>query len=223
MQANKAENFARRGIVIGAVLLLHVGVFGMLAFSGKPPRVLPAIRPTTLILPPPRPPSLRPPPLPAPRFAVPPPLAVPVPQIDIAAAPLPQPATPRAIARVAPQAAHFGASGDAGLTLGLAASAGGGEASRRSLAAFAAMVRRRIVADKHQPSLAWDRRQSCVVNYRVTITSTGALAGYQIDPCAVPEINQAARAAISEAAPYPPPPDLGATTTEVQGSLIFRP
>ena len=84
-------------------------------------------------------------------------------------------------------------------------------------------MRTRILAAKHQPTLAWDRRNTCVVTYRVLVTDSGALAGFSIDPCAVPEINQAARDAIAHAGPFPRPPDLGASTTEVHGSMIFHP
>ena len=80
-----------------------------------------------------------------------------------------------------------------------------------------------MLAAKRQPSLAWDRRNTCVVAYRVSVTRTGALAGFSIDPCGVPEINAAARATIQGAGPFPPPPDLGAAASEVHGSLIFHP
>ncbi len=84
-------------------------------------------------------------------------------------------------------------------------------------------MRARVLAGKHQPTLAWDRRNTCVVNYRVSVGRDGALSGFTIDPCAIPEINEAARAAIRAAAPFPPPPELGAASTEVHGTLIFHP
>jgi protein TonB len=62
-----------------------------------------------------------------------------------------------------------------------------------------------------------------VVNYRVRISQTGALAGLSIDPCAIPEINEAARAAIRAAAPFPPPPATAGASANVSGSLIFHP
>ncbi len=99
---------------------------------------------------------------------------------------------------------------------------GGGAGSRGTLAGFEAAVRASVLAGKRQPTLAWNRRNTCVVNYRVTVARGGGLAGYAIDPCAVPEINQAARDAISHAS-LPAPPDLGASSYEVHGSLIFHP
>jgi protein TonB len=172
-------------------------------------RVIPAVRP------PPPPPPIRP-------LDLAPTPAIPMPDFKVAAAAQPPLATQAA--RAAPQAARFGAaSGDAGLGIDVAASAGGGDAGRGSLADFEAAVKRQVLARKRQPSLTWDRRNTCVVAYTVTITSTGALAGMTIEPCAVPEINQAARDAVLSAAPFPSPPDLGARTYAVRGSLVFRP
>jgi protein TonB len=84
-------------------------------------------------------------------------------------------------------------------------------------------VRRAVLARKVQPSLAWDRRNTCVINYVVSVGRDGSLAGLRIDACAVPEINAAAEAAIRAAAPFPAPPDLGGAHTDVHGTLIFHP
>jgi protein TonB len=94
---------------------------------------------------------------------------------------------------------------------------------RGSLGAFEAAVKRAILARKVQPALAWDRRNTCVVNYTASVAQDGSLAALHIDPCAVPEINQAAQAAIRGAAPFPPPPDLGGRSYDVHGTLIFHP
>ncbi len=170
----------------------------------------------------------KPPPLPRiqPALAAAPPAFVPQPEIRLAAPPPVQATAPRAITRAvqaAHAASHFGAATDSGLGLDVAASAGGGNGARGTLAAFEAAVRARVLAAKRQPVQAWDRRKTCVVNYRVSVASNGALAGFSIDPCGVPEINQAARDAIGQAGPFPPPPALGGTTTEVHGSMIFHP
>ncbi len=208
-----------RAVAGVAVAGLHVVLIAVLVSQSTAVRdTMPALLPLRMI-PAPRPP---PPPVPIPPLRLAPAPAIPVPDFKIAGAP-PPPLAKQA-ARAAPQAAHFGAaSGDAGLGIDVAASAGGGNAGRGSLADFEAAVKRQVLARKRQPSLAWDRRNTCVVAYTVTITSTGALAGMTIEPCAVPEINQAARDAVSSAAPFPPPPDLGARTYAVRGSLIFRP
>jgi protein TonB len=217
------EAAARRAVAFGAVLLLHLGLVAVLLDSGSARAPLPAaVLPARLILPPPRhPPPL--PSLPVPELAAAPPLAVPVPEIRLAAPVEAAPAVARAVARAGPPTSHFGAATEAGLGIDIGARAGGGAGSRGSLAAFEAAVRRQVLAGKRQPVLAWDRRNTCVVNYRVSVSRAGAIAGFTIDPCAIPEINEAARAAIRAAAPFPPPPDLGAPSYEVHGSLIFRP
>ncbi len=84
-------------------------------------------------------------------------------------------------------------------------------------------MKRAILRRKVQPTLAWDRRNTCVVNYTASVAADGGLAGFHIDPCAVPEINQAAQNAIRMAAPFPRPPDLGGRSYDVHGTLIFQP
>jgi protein TonB len=213
---------ARRAATLGAVVLVHVALLALLSATGNLPPVLAPILPAHLILASPKPPP-PPPRLPEPKLAAPPAAFVPVPELQIAA---PPPRAPQAITRstpTAPPANHFGAATDAGLGLDVAAASGGGAGTRGSLAGFEAAVRARVLAGKRQPTLAWDRRNTCVVNYRVTVTSAGTLADFSIDPCAIPEINEAARTAIRHAAPFPRPPDLGAATAEVHGTLIFHP
>jgi outer membrane biosynthesis protein TonB len=105
----------------------------------------------------------------------------------------------------------------------VATTSGGGVRGRGSLGDFEAAVKRAVLRRKVQPALAWDRRNTCVINYTVSVARDGSLAGLSIDACAIPEINEAARNAIREAAPFPPPPDLGAPTYDVHGTLIFHP
>jgi outer membrane biosynthesis protein TonB len=153
-------------------------------------------------------------------------MEIPVPEVQVAPPPT-QTSAPRAVIRVGPAgppASHFGtATGDAGLGVQVATTTGGGTRARGSLGDFDAAVKRAILARKVQPTLAWDVRQTCVVGYSVTIARGGALAGFKIDPCAISEINHAAEAAIRQAAPFADPPDLGASTYTVHGSLIFHP
>jgi protein TonB len=218
-------SLARRAASLGAVILAHVLLLALLSSTGTIPPVLPHIMPIRMIPPVRRPPP-PPPPSPEVALAAPPAAFIPLPDIKIAAPPPDQPTAPRAITRAAPNAhpaSHFGAATDSGLGLDVGAATGGGAGTRGTLAGFEAAVRARVLARKHQPVLAWDRRQTCVVNYTVTVTRGGGLAGLSIDPCAIAEINEAARAAIRAAAPFPLPPDLGAATTEVHGSLIFHP
>jgi protein TonB len=198
-------------------------ILALVSQSGSVQLMLPRILQGVRLLPA-RPPPPKPPATLAPRLAMPDLAPIPPPDIVVN---LPQsPQAPRVVIRVpATQAApHFApAGGDAGLGLDVAASASGGARGRGSLAEFQAAVKRAVLAHKVQPSLAWDRRNTCVINYTVSVTQDGALAGVSIDPCAVPEINSAAEAAIRSAAPFPPPPDLGAARTEVHGTLVFRP
>lgn len=166
-----------------------------------------------------RPPLPAPPPTPTPRLTAPA-FPVPVPEVRVMS-----PVSPRAISapiRPAP-GPRFAGGGDTGLALDIGGAATGGAGSRAGLEDFEAEVKRRILAQKRQPTLAWDRRNTCVVNYTVSVGAGGRLAGFRIDPCAVPEINAAARQAIAAAAPFPPPPALGAAAADVHGTLIFRP
>jgi protein TonB len=215
---------AQRLVSLGGVAALHVGLI-VLLLSSSPgvqvgvPLVLRAVR----IVIPPRPPP--PPPRLTPVLRMPDLAALPAPDILLVTPKVP--AAPPAVvqvARRAPSVSHFGpATDDAGLGVDAAVSGGGGARGRGSLADFQASVRRAVLARRVQPRLAWDRRNTCVINYTVTVARDGSLAGMSIDACAVPEINAAAAAAIRAAAPFAAPPDLGAARTDVHGSLIFRP
>ena len=214
----------RRAATFGGVVLFHVAVLLVLGSTGNLPAAMIVALPAKLLVaqqaPPPPPPRV------LPKLEAVPMLSVPAPDIKLVAPAPKQPRAPQAVTRAAPNAppaSHFGASTSGGLGLDVAASSGGGAGSRGTLAGFEAAVRAKVRAGKRQPTLAWDRRNTCVVNYTVNVTMTGTLAGFSIDPCAIPEINEAARAAIRDGAPYPAPPNLGATTAEVHGTLIFHP
>ena len=218
------QSNTQRAATLGAVIALHILLLLVLSSTGTIPPILPALLPARLIIQSRRPPP--PPPRIQPTLAAAPALAVPVPEVKLAAPPPVQPLAPRAIARAAPAAraaSHFGAATDSGLGLDVAAGSGGGAGARGTLAQFEAAVRAQVLAAKHQPRQAWDRRNTCVVNYRVSVSRSGGLSGFSIDPCGVPEINEAARAAIRAAGPFPPPPDLGGGSTDVHGTLIFHP
>ena len=216
---------AQRAVSLGIVVLVHAGLIALiLTQTGAIDALLPPAEPVKLLArdtpPPPPPPPIKP--------LLPPPELLPVPIPEIAVAPPPPSSSaPRAIVRVGPTGpplSHFGAaSGDAGLGVAVATTGAGGARGRGNLGNFEAAVKRAILSRKVQPVLAWDRRNTCVVNYTASIARDGSLAGMQIDPCAIAEINDAARTAIREAAPFPPPPDLGARTYNVHGTLIFHP
>ncbi len=215
----------QRLVSCGLVAALHAAVIGiLLAQTGTRAVSLPTVLRGIRIVAP-RPPPPMPPPLPPPKLLAPALAPLAVPQIE-ASAPPSQP-VPRAVSRMAPTAgpaAHFGpASDDAGLGVQEATISGGGARGRGSLADFQVAVRRAVLARRVQPHLPWDRRDTCVINYTVSVARDGALAALSVDPCGVPEINEAAAAAIRAAAPFPPPPDLGSARTEVHGTLIYRP
>ena len=216
---------SQRAASLGVVVLLHIAVIALvLARSGVMPSMVPALSPVQVL--PPDVPRLPPPP-PIVKL-VPPPELLPVPAPEIVVAPPPGPRNaPVAIVRAAPHgapASHFGAaSGDTGLGVALATSGTGGARGRGSLGYFEAAVKRAILARKVQPVLAWDRRNTCVVNYTASVAPDGSLAAMHIEPCAVAEINEAARAAIRQAAPFARPPDLGGAAYDVHGTLIFHP
>lgn len=214
----------QRLVSLGVVAALHAVLILLLLSPSAHvevavPLVLQAVRIVTPRTPPSKPPQL------APVLKTPDLAMLPAPDILIAVPKVA--AAPRAIVQVerpAPAVSHFGpATDDAGLGVEAAVSGGGGARGRGSLGDFQAAVRRAVLARRVQPRLAWDRRNTCVINYTVTVARDGSLAGLSIDPCAVPEINTAAAAAIRAAAPFPPPPDLGATRTDVHGILIFKP
>ena len=208
----------RRVAAIGTVLLLHVAVLTVLAGNRMKRPVVSQL--VVRFIPAPRTQAVEPPRVITPRLATPP-MFTPSVTIELA-----RPATntaPRTASAMAPgPAGHFGAATVSGLGLEVGRLAGGGAVDRGGLAAFEAAVRRQILAGKQQPVLGWDRRNTCVVGYTVHIDAGGRLSGYSIDPCAVPEINEAARSAIRRAA-FPRPPGFGGKDYEVHGSLVFRP
>ncbi len=92
---------AQRALALGVVAAFHVLLLVALTSTGAIPPLLPAILPATLIL---ERPTKPPPPLARlePRLATPQSLAVPLPEIRLAAPPPVQPLAPRAIARATP-------------------------------------------------------------------------------------------------------------------------
>ena len=215
-----------RAVALGVVVLLHAALLALvLTQTGAGQSLLAPIAAVAVIAPdapkPPPPPPIQPP------LQTPDLLPVPVPDIVVASPPPAAASAPRAIVRAGPKGppvSHFGGAGsDTGLGVGLAVSGSGGARGRGSLGDFEASVKRAILARKVQPVLAWDRRNTCVVNYTASVAPDGSLAGFHIDPCAIPEINAAAQTAIREAAPFARPPDLGGRHYDVHGTLIFHP
>jgi len=144
---------------------------------------------------------------------------VPLPDIKIAESAPPKASPLRAPAQAAPSRATQGD----GLEMEVATAPGGGALARAALDDFEAGVKARIEAGKRQPVLAKELRNTCLITYTISIDRSGRMLSYRIDPCTVAAINEAARAAISRAGPFAPPPDLGASRTDVHGSLVFEP
>ena len=221
------RTLAQRAVSLGIVVIIHVALLLLvLTQTGTLTAMLAPAAPVRLLA------SVTPPP-PKPRRrssrSCPPPDLLPVPVAGDRGAgaprrhPVPRRAPSCGWGRPGRQCPHFGAaSGDAGLGVVATTSGAGGARGRGNLGEFEAAVKRAILSRKVQPVLAWDRRNTCVVNYTATIARDGSLAAVQIDPCAIAEINEAARAAIRDAAPFPPPPELGARTYSVHGTLIFH-
>ena len=61
-----------------------------------------------------------------------------------------------------------------------------------------------------------------MVGYEVTIDRQGNIVSLKMDPCGNDKYDAAAEKAVRDAAPYPPPPDLGADTYVIQRKIIFR-
>lgn len=87
---------------------------------------------------------------------------------------------------------------------------------------YADAVKSRIVAARVYPDSARQQFQECFVSYTVTVNRQGALLSYDIDRCGNDLLNQAARTAIEQAAPFPVPPDQGGDRYDIHGSLVFR-
>ncbi len=211
----------RRAATFGAVVLAHALLLALLASTGRIAPVLPRMLPIAVQLSTTTKPTPRLPPI-QPVLEAPPHLSMPLPEIAVASPGQTAPRAPVRTTQAELPASHFGAATGGGLGLDVAASSGGGAGARGSLASFEAAVRARVLAGKHQPRLAWDRRNSCMIAYSVTVSRSGSLVGFSIAPCAIAAINEAARDAIRHAV-LPVPPDLGAPTTEVHGSLVFQP
>lgn len=100
-----------------------------------------------------------------------------------------------------------------------------GTSQRRGMhvpSGYADAVKSRIVAARVYPAEAKQKFQECFVAYTVTVDRNGTLLSYDIDRCGHPLLDQAAKTAIEQAAPFPVPPDQGADRYDIHGSLVFR-
>jgi outer membrane biosynthesis protein TonB len=118
---------------------------------------------------------------------------------------------------------HFGTAGaQSGLGLDLASPGGGGGNGQGSIGAYDDAVKQSIQAAKtYPPGIPYEWNE-CVVEYQVTVDRNGQLLGYKLYGCDDPFLDSAARAAILMAAPFPVPPDFGASQYTIFGSLVFK-
>jgi protein TonB len=213
------KGWAGAAILVSAVLhiLLAWAVLRLVIDVVPPPRII------HVILVRPKPP---PPPKPvAAKKTAPVPRAPPVPK------PIPH-AAPRPITQAkpnmrvqrsmpAPPVGHFGTSGaGAGLGLNIGSPSGGGGAG--SIGNFDDAVKQRIQAAKTYPPGIPYMWNECVVEYQVTVDTTGQLVSYKLYGCNDPFLDSAARAAILMASPFPVPPNFGGSQYTVFGSLVFK-
>lgn len=80
----------------------------------------------------------------------------------------------------------------------------------------------RINASTEYPREAKIRRQQGKVGYRLTLDPRGALLGVELQSSGNEVLDEAARAAIRRAAPFPALPDLGGSSYLLAGNIVFK-
>jgi periplasmic protein TonB len=127
--------------------------------------------------------------------------------------------------RVGPPIHYFSANGDTLATPGVdhgGVTTGPGGSGGHTPSEYEDKVKARIVAAKVYPQMALLQKRQCAVQYTVTVDKQGNMVSYRIDPCPDEELNTAARNAVINGGPYPPPPGYSGDTYEISGTLIFR-
>jgi protein TonB len=66
-----------------------------------------------------------------------------------------------------------------------------------------------------------DFKRQCRIPYEIVVDTQGKIVSYNIDRCVDAVLNQAAEQAIVQSAPYPPPPNEGASQYTIYGTAIF--
>ncbi len=105
---------------------------------------------------------------------------------------------------------------------GLTASSGVGAYAPRAPSDYGDQVAARVNGAGTGAASGPKTNQDCLINYQITIDKRGNLLSYKIEPCTSALVNATAEARIKAAAPYPPPPDTGATTYTIYRSQVFH-
>ncbi len=79
----------------------------------------------------------------------------------------------------------------------------------------------RYAADSY-PRAARLRREEGRVAYRLTLDAEGRVQRVDITPSGNDDLDAAAREAIKSAAPFPKPPDLGASAYQLAGAIVYQ-
>lgn len=216
-------------------LVLHLGAIGALCWlslSPPPPSVAELV--VDLVALTPAPPAAPASPAP-PQEEPPPPAAAPV----AVAKPVPP---PKAEPKPRPKAAPAAPSSSAASVQPPAAAPAAGDTRPATPAAsppaaaieppppaavgtdFANLVFDRInrIARRNYPEAAILRHQQGKVVYHLLIGPAGELLEHGIEPSGIETLDRAAEQAITAAAPFPKPPDLGAKAYRLGGAIVYR-
>ena len=197
-----------RNVAVALSLIGHVALVWFLAHTtfGEPvPQRLP-IAIELIRLPPPPPPP-------------------PPPKVEKKVVKVKPPRSIRLAPRIGAPVHFFSAKGDTPATAGVdngGVTTGPGGSGGHVPSDYEDRVKARIVAAKVYPQMALLQKRQCAVQYTVTVDKQGSVVSYRIDPCADEELNTAARNAVINGGPYPPPPAYAGDTYEISGTLIFR-
>jgi protein TonB len=63
--------------------------------------------------------------------------------------------------------------------------------------------------------------RSCRIPYEIIVDAKGRMVSYTMDRCGNDVMDQAAERTILQAAPFPPPPNEGASQYTIHGTIIF--
>jgi len=105
-----------------------------------------------------------------------------------------------------------------------AAAGGTGSGKRGSVYApsdYVEKVKARVNSAIVYPADAKRFLQQCWVEYTLTVDRNGKMLGYKIDNCGDDRLDASAEAALIKGGPYPPPPDIGASSYEIHGAFVF--
>lgn len=218
-----------RLLVVVIAIGLHVALLAWLQGAQFRHQPLPAAEPIAvdLYVPPPPPPEPEPEPEPEP---LPEPEPVPEPPKPVVQRPTPPPAEPPKPR--GPPVHSFGANQQWAAPPSpppAAASTRG----RMAPSGYADTVKGRVTANLQRPEGAVykpppgykgdpnDFKRHCYIPYEITVDGRGQMVGFEIDPCGDALLDQAARQAIRQAGPFPPPPGGGEGRYTIYGTAIF--